>query len=82
MNIYDVFRRMIEGRAFQDHERVEALKLLDELEELNVLGTLAGGTEVGHQHHWVDMATPYSAGFGRAGMTGARKRCTICSLEE
>jgi len=69
VNIYDVFRRIIEARAFQDHERVEALHLLDELEALNVLGTTAKRTTEGHDHDWI-------------GWRYGWRRCQICGREE
>ena len=74
MNIYDVFRRLVEARPFQDFERQEALRLLDELEKMNVLGTVARQTTEGHEHQWVPLNP-----FGRAG-TGI-ERCTVCSQE-
>lgn len=68
MTIYDVFRRIIEGRPFQDHERLEALTLLDELEKLNVFGTVAKQVKEGHDHQWVKLSSAW-------------QRCQICSLE-
>ena len=75
MTIYDVFRRMIEARPFQDFERQEALKLLDELERMNAFGTVARQAVEGHEHEWL----PLNPG-GRLG--AGIKRCKICSLEE
>jgi hypothetical protein len=77
VNIYDVFRRLIEARPFQDFERTEALHLLDELEQMNVLGTVARQTTEGHEHDWI----PVNGYYGRAGFLGVRERCRICSLE-
>lgn len=69
MTLYDVLRRLVEARPFQDHERLEALKLLDELQALNVLGTVAGQVREGHDHRWVQLSPAW-------------RRCSICSLEE
>jgi hypothetical protein len=69
MTIYDVLRRIIEARPFADHERIEALRLLDELEKLNVFGTLAGQLKEGHEHQWVNLSSSW-------------RRCRLCSLEE
>jgi hypothetical protein len=69
VTIYDVLRRIIQARPFQDYERVEALELLDELEALNVFGTVARETSEGHAHRWVNLSPAW-------------RRCQVCSLEE
>lgn len=42
MNIYDVLRKLVDARPWADLERTEALDLLNELEQVNALGTLSG----------------------------------------
>lgn len=69
MSIYDVLRRIIEGRPFQEHEKREALVLLGDLEKLNVFGTVAKQTTEGHTHQWVNLSSSW-------------RRCQVCSLEE
>lgn len=69
MTIYDVLRRIVEARPFADHERIEALRLLGQLERLNVLGTVAGQVSEGHEHEWVSLSSAW-------------RRCQVCSLEE
>ena len=75
VNIYDVLRRMIEARPFQDYERAEALKILDELQGANAFGTVARLTDEGHEHDWYDV--------NRNSYTGkALRRCRVCTVEE
>ena len=69
VNIYDVLRRVVEGRPFQEHEKREALELLDDMERLNVLGTVARQLNEGHEHEWVKQTPNW-------------RRCSVCSLEE
>ena len=71
-----MFRRMVEARPFHDFERTEALRLLDELEAMNVLGTVARQTSEGHEHEWIPLDRQ-----GRANFLGKTKRCRICGLE-
>jgi hypothetical protein len=68
MTVYDVLRRLVEARPFQDHERIEALRLLDELQALNIFGTVAGQVKEGHDHEWVALSSSW-------------RRCKVCSLE-
>jgi hypothetical protein len=46
VNIYDVLYRMVEARPFQDFERETALKIIRDMERLNVLGTTAHTLEL------------------------------------
>jgi hypothetical protein len=69
MTIYDVLRRIVEARPFQDHERQEVLTLLDELERVNAFGTMARQLAEGHEHQWVPLSSAW-------------QRCQICMLEE
>ena len=88
MNIYDVLRRLVEARAFQDHERTEALELLTDLERLNVLGTTAKSTDVGHEHEWIPWRAPRGAEWNWRGgdfvpaPVTPWHRCQVCGLEE
>jgi hypothetical protein len=41
VNIYDVLLRIVEQRPFQEHEKRTAIKLIEQMEQLNVLGTTA-----------------------------------------
>lgn len=45
MTIYDVLRRLISLAPLAEIEQRDALKLIDDLEALNALGTLAKRTE-------------------------------------
>lgn len=78
MTIYDVLRKIISGEQWADFQRAEALRLIDDLERLAVLGYVAGTTSEGHAHQWISLTT----GPGRAGMLGKTRRCSICQLEE
>lgn len=44
MNIYDVLRKLVEARPWQDSERADALKLIGDLEQMQVFGYIAGST--------------------------------------
>ena len=74
MNIYDVLRRMVEARPFQDYERVEALKMLDELQQANAFGTVARLTDEGHEHDWFLLDSNVRG--------KSLRRCRICQIEE
>lgn len=69
VNIYDAWRRVFEGRPFQEHEKREVLALVDDMERVNALGTLTGQLNEGHEHQWVALSTHW-------------RRCTVCQLEE
>jgi len=77
VNLYDVFRRLVEARPFQDFERAEALKLLTEAEQMNVFGSVAAGLVESHEHQWADL---YRGNL--RGVPG-RQRCTVpgCMVE-
>lgn len=68
MDIYDVLQRIVEARPFQDYERAEALKIIEQLRSVNAFGTMAKLVREDHEHDWI-------AGFGRM-------RCSVCSLEQ
>lgn len=74
MNIYQLFRILIESITWKDEGRkADALGLIDELEKLNAFGTVLGATEVtNHVHVWE---------WRNGSYLGARTRyqqCRIC----
>ena len=69
MNIYDVLRRLVEARQFQDYERVEAITLIGDLEQANVLGTMARLIREEHEHDWYNL-------------NSRRRKCRLCPTEE
>jgi hypothetical protein len=69
VNLYDVLRRLVEARPFQEHERAESLRLIDEAQRMHVFGTVGGELNEGHTHDWVKLSPAW-------------RRCQICSLEE
>lgn len=70
MNIYDVLRKLIEARPWQDYERAEALDIIKECEHLGVFGTTARNVTEQHEHDWYPV--PYTR----------RKRCRVCTVEQ
>lgn len=46
MTLYELLRRLVYLSSLPEPERNDALKLLDELENMNVLGTMAKATAV------------------------------------
>lgn len=53
MTLYDMLRRLVFLAAMPEWESKEANELVDELERLNALGTMARRTENSHQHEWI-----------------------------
>lgn len=66
MTIYDVLERIVEQRPFQEFEKQASIKLIRQMRELNVLGTLARNLDIG-THECV-----------RAGPYWPDNHCTIC----
>ena len=70
MNIYDVLRKLVEARPWQEYERQEALTIISEAERMGVFGTTAVNIREDHEHDWAPI--PWTK----------RKRCKVCSTEE
>jgi hypothetical protein len=68
VTIYDLLRRLTGLAAMPEPERADALKLLDDLENLNALGTVAKQTEA--QAHEC-----------RFEFNGAVYKCVVCGKE-
>ena len=68
MDIYDILRRLVEARPFQQHEQQESIEVIEELRSLNVFGTLSKITKVEHEHDDVAIGPN-------------RVRCRICTEE-
>lgn len=73
MDIYDILRRLVEARPFQQHEQQESIEVIEELRKLNVFGTMAKQVREDHEHQWVPMNYPYG--------NSRHQRCLICMME-
>lgn len=69
MTIYELLRRFAETAPFQEPERHDAIKLIDELEQINALGTVARQTEV--QAHECNFR-----------WNGSSHKCPVCGKEQ
>ena len=69
MNIYDVLRKLVDARPWADVERAEALDLLNELEQVNALGTLTGKLDKrDHEHERAGAWFPQSMKCAQCGI--------------
>lgn len=68
MDIYDVLRKLVEARGFQQYEQAEALTVIEDCRRLNVFGTTAKQARQDHEHDWIQWGP-------------ARWRCSICGQE-
>ena len=69
MNIYDVLRKLVDARPWADAERTEALDLLNELEQVNALGTLTGKLDKrDHEHERAGAWFPLSMKCAQCGI--------------
>lgn len=71
MTLYELLRRLVFLSSMPEQERRDAMALIDDLERLNVLGTMAAQTET-RKHECV---------FGRWTGSGPRK-CLYCDNED
>ena len=74
MDIYDILRRLVEARPFQQHEQEESIKVIEELRAVNAFGSMAARVREDHEHQWVPMNYPYG--------NSRHQRCLICMIEE
>ena len=61
MNVYDLLRKLVEARPWSDQERIDAVRLITDMETMSVLGTMAGSMrEQDHQCEPIDAWFPGS----------------------
>lgn len=78
MNIYDLLTLIIENITWRNEaSKGDALKVVDQLRELNAFGTVASDmVAIGHEHSYIRAAEPYST-IG----TWYFQKCRYCDLE-
>lgn len=68
MTVYELLRRLVEIAPLREDERYDALTLLQDLEDINALGTVAKQTDLqAHECRFV--------------WNGARYQCASCSRQ-